>query len=183
MMVRQLKNVISVVYSGLRFFVKKVICGSGFQCGYIERFSPNVVVELNKGGKMVFGKRVRVHSGSKIKVRKNAKLVIEDDVHINYNCMIICHDAIKIGKGTEFGPSVFLYDHDHDYKAGLKNGEYICEPITIGINCWIGANTVILRGTTIGDNTVIGAGSIIKGNYPPNSVVIQKRQTEIRGGG
>ena len=35
--------------------------------------------------------------------------------------------------------------------------------------------TVILRGTTIGDNAVIAAGSVVKGNVPANSVFIQKK--------
>lgn len=30
---------------------------------------------------------------------------------------------------------------------------------------------------------MIGAGCVLKGNYPSNSVVVQKRDTEIRGGG
>jgi len=41
---------------------------------------------------------------------------------------------------------------------------------------------VILKGTIIEDNCVIGAGSVIKGEIPANSTVIQKRSTEIQGG-
>ena len=48
-------------------------------------------------------------------------------------------------------------------------------PVIIGNNVWIGANTVILRGTEIGDNCVIGAGCVIKGKYGANSVIVQKR--------
>ena len=49
----------------------------------------------------------------------------------------------------------------------------------IGNRVWIGANTVILRGTVIGDDCVIGAGSVVKGNVPANSVLVQKRDDEI----
>ena len=35
-------------------------------------------------------------------------------------------------------------------------------------------------GSTIGDNCIIGAGCIIKGDIPANSVVTQKRETQIR---
>lgn len=51
--------------------------------------------------------------------------------------------------------------------------------MNIGKNCWIGANTVILRGTTIGDNSVIGAGCVLKGEYPAGAIIIQKRETTI----
>ena len=49
--------------------------------------------------------------------------------------------------------------------------------MTIGDNSWIGCNVVILRGTSIGKNCIVGAGSVLKGTYPDNSVIVQKRQT------
>lgn len=49
-------------------------------------------------------------------------------------------------------------------------------PITIGSNVWIGANTLILRGTHIGDNCVVAGGAVIRGSYPANTVIIQKRK-------
>lgn len=36
---------------------------------------------------------------------------------------------------------------------------------------------VILRGTKIGDNCVVGAGSVIKGEYEDNTIIVQKRET------
>ena len=52
-------------------------------------------------------------------------------------------------------------------------------PVTIGDNSWIGCNVVILRGTSIGKNCIVGAGSVLKGTYPDNSVIVQKRQTTV----
>lgn len=183
---RQFNNIVSVVFSAVRIGIYRLLNSKNFTASMIERISPNVVLEFNKGSKVSLGKKIRVHSGSKIKVRPGSELVIEDNVKINYYCIIACQERIKIGEGTEFGPSVYLYDHDHDYKKGLSansNEESFKKaPIEIGKNCWIGANTIILRGTTIGDNCVIGAGCVLKGNYPSNSVVVQKRITEIVGG-
>lgn len=156
----------------------KIFLGASFQFHVIERISPNVVTEFNIGSAVSLGKMVRVHSGSKIKVRKGAKLSIGDNVKINYNCIIACHDQITIGEGTELGPSVYIYDHDHDYscEGGVKAGKFKQDPVYIGDNSWIGANTVILRGTTIGKNCVIGAGCVVKGEIPDNTVYVQKRE-------
>ncbi|HFI0085407.1 TPA: DapH/DapD/GlmU-related protein [Streptococcus suis] len=182
---RQFNNFVSVAYSAIRIGLYKLFNGARFKSGLIERISPNVVLEFNKGSKVTLGKKIRVHSGSKIKVRSGAELVIEDNVKINYYCIIACQDSIKIGEGTEFGPSVYLYDHDHDYKKGLNSNSdeelFKKAPIVIGKNCWIGANTIILRGTIIGDNSVVGAGCVLKGNYPEGSVVVQKRITSVKG--
>ena len=72
------------------------------------------------------------------------------------------------------------HDHVFDSTDGVRRNEYLAAPITIGKNCWIGANTVILRGTTIGDNCLIAAGSVVKGNYPDGSVIIQKKEEIIK---
>ena len=73
--------------------------------------------------------------------------------------------------------------------SGVKVGENvrICSSVkilgnaslSIGDNTWIGAGTIILKGTSIGSNCVIGAGSVIKGDVKSNSIVIQKRNSEI----
>ena len=173
---------ISVGFSFIKFSVMKIVNGKDFRFSPVERFSPDVVTEFNRGSHVKLGKMVRVHSGSKIKVRKDGTLIIRKNVRMNHNCIIVCREKIEIGEGTEFGPSVYLYDHDHDYRVGLKEEKFLSAPVVIGKNCWIGANTVILRGTVIGDNCVIGAGSVIKGCFPDKSVIVQRRTTEILGG-
>lgn len=181
---RQFNNLISVMYSAIRMCIYKLIRGAAFKASIVERISPDVVLEFNRGSQVFLGKNIRVHSGCKIKARPEAKLTIGDNVKINYYCIIACQDDIQIGEGTEFGPSVYLYDHDHDYKKGFcvdsDEERYKKAPIIIGKNCWIGANTVILRGTVLGDNCVVGAGCIMKGNYGPGSVIVQKRETEVK---
>ena len=177
---RQFNNIISVAHSVIRFGLLKLLNGKNFDANVVERFSPNVVFEINKGAKVKLGKMVRAHSGCKFKVRRNAELVIGNGVKINYYCIFACHEKITVGAGTEFGPSVYLYDHDHDFRAGLKENKYKSAPIIIGKNCWIGANTVVLRGTTIGDNCVIGAGSVVHGDIPDNTLFVQHRESSLK---
>ncbi len=38
-------------------------------------------------------------------------------------------------------------------------------------NCWIGANSVILPGVTIGENSVVAAGSVVTKDVPADTVV------------
>jgi acetyltransferase-like isoleucine patch superfamily enzyme len=155
------------------------ISNRGVKTALVERFSPNVVVEVNHGGKLCLGSKVRMHSGGKLKVRKGAEMEIGAGVKANYNCIFVCRKHIEIGEGTEFGSNVLIYDHDHDYSVDLKEEKFKESPVFIGKNCWIGANTVILRGTQLGNNCVVGAGSVVKGIYPDGAVIVQKRNTEI----
>ena len=51
-------------------------------------------------------------------------------------------------------------------------GAHYSLPIHIGNKVWIGANSVVLPGVTIGDNSVIGAGSIVTRDIPANVVAV-----------
>lgn len=177
---RQIGNVVSVAFSFIRFGLMK-ITNSKVMFYPLERISSDVVIEVSRKAKCVFGKMVRIHSGSKIKVRDGAELRIEDNVRINYNCMVICHEKIVVEKGVEFGPNVLVYDHNHDFRCegGLKAGQFRCAPVLIRKNSWIGAGTIILRGSRIGRNCIIGAGSVVHGNIPDNTILTQKREDTL----
>ena len=123
-----------------------------------------------------------MRDGAKIRVRKGAVCEIGKSVLVNSSNVIAVHERVSIGDNVQLAPGVQIYDHDHDFRAkgGIEAMEYISSPITIGNNVWIGANSIILRGAIIGDNCVIAAGSVIKGEYPPDSVIYQKRETNIK---
>lgn len=115
-------------------------------------------VFLNKGV-IKLGKDVATRRNVEFRVERG-NISIGDKSFFNNNCLIVCHSKIYIGNNCSFGPNVMIFDHDHDfrYKGGKNAGKFKTSSVIIGNNVWVGANTVILRGTTIGDNCVIGAG-------------------------
>ena len=177
---RKISNIISVVYTLIKFIIMKCFYFSALKFGVIERFSPNVTIEIERKSKLIIGNKARAYSGVKIKVRNGAICEIGDNTSFNYNSILVCRKKVQIGRNVEIAPSVLIYDHDRDFRneAGLSANKYFCDDIIIGNNVWIGANTVILRGTRIGDNSVVAAGSVIKGCYPANSLIVQKRNTD-----
>lgn len=76
------------------------------------------------------------------------------------------------------GPNVLIYDHDHAYQERVQTSDYLVEEVIIGERCWIGAGSIILRGTRIGDKCVIAAGSVVKGDVPAETLLIQKRKSD-----
>ena len=177
----QFGNIISVAFSFGKLNLMKLFYGKRLKFRMVERLSPNVVLDIDQTSKCRLGNKVRIHSGSKLTAAKGGEVILGDNVRINNNCRIACREKIMIGDGVEFGPGVLVYDHDHDFRAegGIKAGKYKKSPVIIGKNTWIGANSIILRGTTIGENCVIGAGSIVKGNYEDNSLIVQKREEMV----
>jgi len=80
---------------------------------------------------------------------------------------------IEIGDDTMIAANVIIVDSDFHTKWPperrwtIATQEYD-EEVIIGRNVWIGMNTVVLKGTRIGDNSIIGAGSVVTGAIPPN---------------
>lgn len=144
--------------------------------------SPLTEITVDKKAKLDVGKNLKMRSGSKIRVRQFAEVKIGSNFSMSNNSVLTAHQSIKIGNDVILGPNVQIYDHDHDYKRpeGTKEGKYICDGVEIGNNVWIGANTVILRGTKIGDNCVIAAGSVLKGDYGDDLLLYQERLTKTK---
>lgn len=128
------------------------------------------------------GNKVSFRKGFFINIKSGGYIYIGDGCFFNNNCSLNAHNSITIGKNCLFGENVKLYDHNHCYNDSsrlIKDQEFTVASITIGNNCWISSNCVILKGVSIGNNCVIGTGCIIYKNIPDNSVVINKQTLSI----
>lgn len=181
-MKRFVNNAISIAYTLIKFSLIKIFHWKTFNYHLFERFSPNTDIYFIGKGKIILGKAVRAHSLVRLRVTNKATLTIGDNVSFNYGCMVTAQNNIHICSGVEFGPNVMIYDHDHDFRAkgGLKANKYKSGSVIIGENTWIGANSIILKGTKLGSNCVVGAGSIISGEFPDNTLIYQRRETTTK---
>lgn len=178
-----LANLISVPLTMANMSMKKIIYPRNLYFIGIQRFSPGVVVDVDKKSKLKFGKHVSMHSRCRIVSTCGGDLEIGDNTSLNVGCIVVSRYKVSIGKNIQFGPNVMIYDHDHimSLQNGTKGSAFNLGEVEIGDNTWIGAGTVILLGTHIGKNCVIGAGSVVKGNVPDNTVLIQKRVNTCKG--
>lgn len=171
-------NIISCGYSFIRLTALKLLYFKNIRFGIVERFSPNVVIDLDRKSKIELDNWISIHSMSRISAVSGGHLRIKKNTSMNVGCIVVCHNNIEIGENVSIGPNVMMFDHDHIMSKGngVKNTPFKVDSIKIGNNTWIGAGTIILRGTQIGENCTIAAGSIVKGNIPDNTVFVQKRE-------
>lgn len=109
------------------------------------------------------------------------QIIIQDGCSFSGNSTVVSHELVSIGSNCLFGPGVKIYDHDHLFdETGVLPEGYKSSSVNIGSRCWIGANSVILRGTDIGEGCIIGAGTVVKGKIPSHSIVTNDRKMIIR---
>ncbi len=96
-----------------------------------------------------------------------------NNVYANFNLTLVDDTHIYIGDDVMLGPNVTLATAGHPIDPEIrKQATQFNIPITIGSNVWVGANTVVLPGVSIGENSVIGAGSIVTKDIPADVVAI-----------
>lgn len=77
---------------------------------------------------------------------------------------------IKIGAGTYIAPNVGIITSNHNLNNLCCHDK--AKNVIIGKNCWIGMNSMILPGVTIGDHTIVGAGTIVTKSFKEGNCVI-----------
>lgn len=87
---------------------------------------------------------------------------------VNYNCVFLDTSPIHIGWSVLIGPGVVLACAGHPIHPEQRCSSALetSEPITIEDGVWIGANSTVCGGVTIGEGSVIGAGSVVTSDIP-----------------
>ncbi len=132
--------------------------------------SNQLVFESGKGSVKI-GDRTFIGGGQLICVDQ---INVGNDVLISWGCTIMDNDAHSLvweerkndlldwKKGLEEKKIGFYKDWSH-----VKG-----KPIVIKDKAWIGFNSIILKGVTIGEGAVVGAGSVVREDVPDYSLVI-----------
>lgn len=125
------------------------------------------------------GKNVRI--GNKVRVEGWKNVIIGNNVSIGSEAVFLTTRArIIINDHVIFGPNVTLITGNHriDYvgryidevgdKDKKKDDD---EDIVFEGDNWIGANSTILKGVTIGRGAIIAAGAVVTNNVNPYEIV------------
>jgi acetyltransferase-like isoleucine patch superfamily enzyme len=131
---------------------------------------------LSIGDETLIGPNVCLTAG----INGDQEMLSTPTVSIGRRCVIgrgshiIGHWSIQLGDEIQTGPYVYITDQNHSY-------EEIDQPVgwqtpsegavTIGSGSWLGANVVILPGTTLGKNTTVAAGAVVRGTFPDHVVL------------
>lgn len=112
------------------------------------------------------------------------KVEIGNYVFMNGRCSIRVDHMVRIGSHCLFGPRVTISDTDsHPLSRAARHLQaeeiplrlidtYLADggPVIIGDDVWVGMDSLILGGVTIGEGSVIAAHSVVTKDIPPMSI-------------
>jgi len=163
----------------------KTIYGPQFYFSSMPKIWGGLVVKILGGGSITIGKNAHLVSEAKrsfitlfskiqLTVYASGSIKLGDNVALN-GTVITSKKSISIGNGSMIAPNVIIVDSDfhQTWPPGSRfvsdTSEYD-EAIRIGNNVWIGMNSLVLKGSIIGDNSIIAAGSVVTGSIPSNCI-------------
>ena len=162
-------------------FGQKSVMGEGCFLG------PNAwCINFGESQNIRIGNKVYCRGLLRCGARGKGRILIGDEVYIGDDTIISAENCVEIGNLTMISHGVSIFDstghpvdpylREKDWRVVLREipgprPELSSAPVRIGSRVWIGFNSIIMRGVTIGDNAVVGAGSVVLHDVEANIVV------------
>lgn len=170
--IKEVRYLPSRALNALSFVYRKVKVG--------KRFSSRGLLHVYGHGNLLIGDNVRINScrfanpiGGDVAcifhTFDSGTIRIGNGTGIS-NSSFLARDCIQIGENVRIGGSCKFYDNDfhslnfEERINGFKNIK--TAPIVVEDGAFIGAHSIILKGTRIGKYSVVGAGSVVTKNIP-----------------
>ena len=119
------------------------------------------------------------HTGAKLKIISpflcdyGFNISVGENFFANAGLIILDEAPVTFGDNVFIGPNCGFYTAGHPLEADLRDaGLEYARPIAVGNSVWIGGNTAVMPGATIGDRAVIGGGSVVVGDIPPDTLAV-----------
>lgn len=133
---------------------------SSFLSNLVGLYSRTIIVTRAPGAVIEIGDNVGI-SGATIYARRG--IYIGENTCIGGNCKILDNDFHPINMEDRIKLLNDVHGGDSDLIPSRK--------IHIGKNCFLGCNSIILKGTVLGDGCVVGAGAVVSGRFDDNCVI------------
>lgn len=179
-------RIFGLLFGTFRLYLKARLLG--VQIGRKVRAHGKVGLMRWPGGKIAIGDGVAIISSwrrstaatlaapARFRVfGKGSAIIIGEGSQLNGTSITARSTAIILGRKVMVAPNCIIVDSDFHqpwpaHSRQTNPGLEADRPVTIEDYAWIGMNTIILKGVTIGKGAIIGAGSVVTKDIPPNCI-------------
>ena len=156
-----------VLQAPLHFGMIKIGFGD---VGIFDKKKSRSIWELN--GKIIFNGTANIGHGSKISVGAEGILEIGNNFEISAESSIVAFKKIVIGNDCLISWDVLILDTDFhkilDFNNNILNAP---KEIVLGNKVWVGARSLILKGSNIPSNAIIAAASVVNNILPTENTI------------
>lgn len=120
-------------------------------------------------------------NATKFEIEGEGKVEIGDHCYFN-GTTVKAVNFIKFKKQCLVSDATLVDTDFHSIEINRRNPNVHgkAKPICINENAWLGSQSMILKGVTIGENSVIGARAVVRQSVPGNVVVIGNPQQIVK---
>jgi acetyltransferase-like isoleucine patch superfamily enzyme len=124
------------------------------------------------------------HIDTSVKIEASDSVSIGSYVHIASNVLLQGRGTLTIGDYADVAAGSLIYSGVNHYSDGQTDRFYEmsscapadkqfvrCAPVKIGRSAFIGLNSVVMPGVTVGEGAIVGACSFVNSDVPPYNVV------------
>lgn len=143
-------------------------------------------LQIPNGIPLVIGSHLKIILGDNVTIQRSTigaskvfdepVFIIGNNTSINYGTTISVSKEIIIGNDCMISGGCMIMDSDDHPVDPVTRAKKLpvdpsdVKPVKIGNNVWIGANSTILKGVTIGDNSIVATHSVVTKNIPTNCI-------------
>jgi len=135
-------------------------------------------------GRLVIGDDVSFARNCYVSPTQGHSLVIGKGTSFNSACHV--DGAVTIGAQCLFSANIFISSSHHIFdvwpsllireqeqrrEEAMALDPKLVDPVSVGEDCWVGWNAVILKGVRIGRGAVVAANAVVTKDVSPYSVV------------
>jgi maltose O-acetyltransferase len=86
---------------------------------------------------------------------------------INYDCVILDCNVVRLGNDVLLGPKVQIYTAHHPLEPEVRRTLVeMASPVRIDDDVWVGGGAIICPGVRVGAGSTVGAGSVVTRDVP-----------------
>jgi acetyltransferase-like isoleucine patch superfamily enzyme len=132
--------------------------------------APDAAIFGEPGRAVVLGDRCAIAAQAFL----HGPITFGNDVSVNAGARLDGgRKGLVIGDGTRIASGAALYAFDHGLKPDrdIKDQPVRSRGIRLGRDVWIGANTCVTDGVSIGDHAVVAMGAVVTRDVPDWAIV------------
>jgi len=143
-------------------------------------FGHNVIINhkfrLRGRGKLIIGNRCNLWAFEEpnkfFLYDASAEITVGEGSRVN-GVTVHCRKKVSLGKNCIVGSAIILDTDFHKFKdpKHILYGAQTTKPVAVGDNVWLCGQSVLLKGSVVGNGSVVGFRSVVTKKFPSNVVI------------